>query len=90
MLAMSPANPLFFRSYMEIIEQLEYLDELKAESNVLNYLHCVSRRKNLKSLDTHTNIVVSLDTFLLSAERVDFSVHRSAEEGRNDKVPNMK
>mgnify|MGYP007042361095 FL=1 len=33
----------------------------------------------------HTHIVVSLDSFLASVELTDFSVYRSAEEGRDDK-----
>lgn len=38
----------------------------------------------------HTHIMVSLDSLLASVELTDFSVYRSAEEGRNDnQIPNI-
>ena len=39
----------------------------------------------MKSFDMYTHSAVSLDSLLASFELTDFSVYRSAEEGRNDK-----
>jgi len=86
---MSPANPLFFPFlYGDLIEKLEYLDEPKAEPNVLNYLHCVSRRENLKSSNTHTKLLASLDS-LFPAWSALISLYIGApRRGAMIRVPN--
>lgn len=47
--------------------------------------HCRSKSENLKSSDAHNHTLKSLDSLSPPVELSDFSAHRGAEEGRNEK-----
>jgi len=81
-------SPLFLFPYGDLIEKLRYLDEPKAEPDVLNYLHGVSGRENLKSLNTHTKLLASLNS-LFPAWSALISLYTGApRRGAMRRVPN--